>query len=117
MKILILEANEDHSQSVGDWIRFLLPRASVYAVRDHNDALRLGRQHRPDVVVVDSRFYGPAGSMMMRSLKKSLNGTAFVVLADGDQDHWNGIPEVSAVVDRRAAHHQLVPTLQSFGRA
>ncbi len=117
MKILILETTEDHSQSIGDWIRFLLPRASVYAVRDHNDAVRLGRQHRPDVILVDSRFYGQAGSMMMRSLKKSLNGAAFVVLSDGDQDHWSGIPEVSAVVDRRTAHSQLIPTLQSFGRA
>jgi CheY-like chemotaxis protein len=117
VKILILETNEDNSQSIGDWIRFLLPRAAVYAVRDHNDAIRLGRQHRPDVILVDTRFYGQAGSTMVRSLKKSLNGATFVVLADGDQDHWNGIPEVSAVIDRRAAYSQLIPALQSFGRA
>jgi NarL family two-component system response regulator LiaR len=59
--------------------------ATVATARDTRSAVRLARQHRPDVVVLGTSSDGPADERAVRAVKQALPRCLVVALVNGDQ--------------------------------
>jgi DNA-binding NarL/FixJ family response regulator len=59
--------------------------ATVATARDARSAVRLARQHRPDVVVLGTSADGAADERAIKALKLALPGCLVVALVNGDQ--------------------------------
>jgi DNA-binding NarL/FixJ family response regulator len=59
--------------------------ATVATTRDARSAVRLARQHRPDIVVLGTSSDGPADEKAVRAVKQALPRSLVVTLVNGDQ--------------------------------
>jgi len=132
-KLLIVE--DDPSIQRGLQMNLRLEGYEIVAARDGEEALRLWRQHRPDLIVLDLMLPKRDGIEVLREIRASDPDTRILILSAKDQEADKvlglslgaddylikpfGLAELLARIRaslRRARREQASPTAAAFGR-
>lgn len=95
-RVLVVDDGDTHSA----FVRFALPGAQfAISIAEENEAERLTRVDKPDVVVVSARRLRPALQELVRHLKGATTPAAPVLLITGDSDRRERMRALEAGAD------------------
>ncbi|HLQ22777.1 MAG TPA: response regulator transcription factor, partial [Gemmatimonadales bacterium] len=93
IRIVIVDDHPIVREGFGSMIATEPDMAVVAEARDGQEAIRLFRQHRPDVTLMDLRMPGLSGVETIRAIRREFPQSRFIVLTtyDGDEDIYRAL--------------------------
>src|SRR5712691_8265872 len=93
IRIVIVDDHPIVREGFGSMIATEPDMAVVAEARDGQEAIRLFRQHRPDVTLMDLRMPGLTGVETIRAIRREFPQSRFIVLTtyDGDEDIYRAL--------------------------
>jgi len=116
IRIVIVDDHPIVREGFGSMIATEPDMAVVAEARDGQEAIRLFRQHRPDVTLMDLRMPGLTGVETIRAIRREFPQSRFIVLTtyDGDEDIYRALEAgmfcdeiLSAIRDVHAGHRRI----------
>ena len=112
---LIVDDNDAVRLSLRDWLRLTFEGSHFHEASTGEEAIRVARQHPPDIVLMDFALPGLSGVEAIQAIQAIAPGSASVMVSihESPQHQADALRAGAlALIPKRKIHSDLIPILQ-----